>query len=733
MKASHLVGAALVIGLLCAPAAFGDTLELKDGTVLKNCYVRDEATHFVVWESADKVGSTDYRVIPRSWVAEKGGNPQIERPEAWDAKPPLPDLSVTFIEMNPKLAGLHGRIQYEPLTNGPWIGGAPMLDKRIAELEAQGKNKFLEPDYIVQDLKLKYTPGEQITFTAHVRNFGFVAAQPFQYRWLVDDKEVARGTCDKSLKELEEVSFDTKWAWQEGMHTIGFEVASNQREIATINNKATDPMWGWGFFFVVDKDRAASYHNVRNAYGTFSWEDYYRWHLDIMNQLFAESVYPSSPNGIKARVRLDRILYLDQVTPETYDKAVNAPDGIGYHQGGWTWSNSDEENKTGVFAEPDRNGRNSTEWSLPHELGHQLGLVDYYAIDYAGDDAHVWPDNGEKVCHLYTYPITMMAWHGPHLYSEVCAMYLNTTWDKPRGHFGDYYFNMPKESLLRIVDVNSVGVPGAKVEIYQRAAVVDANAKPRVEPDGVTWYPIVQEENGFWGGELSKEPVIVGTTDQDGLMHLPNRDVQVEVKTLNGYHRTASPFGDINVCGNRGLMLAKVTKDGAVAWYWLQGVDFCLASYTGHKDKYVVVLRSPFGSFNSPRPPVNVEWQYVEQKAADPAQNAGQPFTYAESRTPTRYVRVTWGAPEAHEMSFIDRPIAYRIYRRAGTMALNDRPWFPVGTVEPHTNEFIVDLQETLVQDIGYYSDTQRFAVTTVASLGIESGLEQAKDVNPKP
>lgn len=715
----------LIAVLSTTGPALADTLELEDGTVLGGCYVRDEGTHFVVWDSAAKVGSFDYRIIPRSQVAEKGGNPAIERPEAWDIHPQLPDLSVTYIEMNPKLAGLHGRVQYEGLSNAPWIGGAPVLDKRVAELEAQGKSKFLEPEYIVQNLKFKYKPGEQITFTAHVKNLGFTTAQPFGYRWLIDDQEAARGTCDTSLKEMEETSFEHKWAWQDGFHTIGFEVATTQREIATINNKATDPMWGWAFRFIVDKGRVEAWHRNRTAYGTFSWEDYYRWHVTIMNQLFAASVYPSAPKGIIGRVRLDRIIYTDDITPEIHDRSFNDPDGIGYHQGGWVWGNTDEENTTGVFADPDREWRNSTEWSLPHELGHQLGLIDYYAIDYGGDDVHVWPDNGEKVTHLFTHPIIMMAWHGPHLYSEYSAMYFNQTWDKPRGYFGDYYFYFPKENYLKVVDVNAAGVPGAKVEIYQRAAKVDLNAKPRLEPDGVTWYPIVQEDNGFYTEGLSKEPVIVGTTDKDGLMRLPNRDVQIEVKTLNGYHRTANPFGDINVVGNRGLMLAKVTKDGEVAWYWLQAVDFGLATYTGHKDTFTMALRSPFGSANSPRRPVEVAWEYVEQRTGTDGATA-----YVKAPGRTDLARVTWTPPQGQEQSYIDRPIAFRIYRRFGSMGLNDRPWWPVATVEPNTHEFIIDLVETEVLDVPYYSDTQRFAVTTVAGTGIESGLEQAKDKN---
>jgi hypothetical protein len=61
-----------------------------------------------------------------------------------------------------------------------------------------------------------------------------------------------------------------------------------------------------------------------------------------------------------------------------------------------------------------------------------------------------------------------------------------------------------------------------------------------------------------------------------------------------------------------------------------------------------------------------------------------------------------------------------------GPMTLNDRPWFPVATVNPNTRECIVDLEKTLVHDVMFYTDTQRFAVTTVGENGIESGLVQA-------
>jgi hypothetical protein len=53
---------------------------------------------------------------------------------------------------------------------------------------------------------------------------------------------------------------------------------------------------------------------------------------------------------------------------------------------------------------------------------------------------------------------------------------------------------------------------------------------------------------------------------------------------------------------------------------------------------------------------------------------------------------------------------------------LNDRPWFPVGTVEPGTRELTVDLRQ-FPQDTYWYSRVNRFAVSTIGELSMESEL----------
>jgi len=666
--------------LLTGGEARADRLELADGTVLEACFVRDEGVRYLVWEKIADVGGPP-RAIPRSQVKAV----KIERDEAWDAQPDLPDLSVTYIEMDPKRAGLHGRVDYDKFGR-PSLRGA----KALVDL---GDRTVLEPEKVARNLKLGYAPGEEITLTAHVRNVGFKAAGPFRYVWLIDDRQVGDGDGPRSLQELEEATFTLKYKWQKGFHHATFRIVPDQREIATLNNAATDPLWGWGFWFYVTRGRCNAWHKVRSAAGTFCWEDYYRWHVDLMNTLFAASVFPSAPEGIKARVRIDRILYTDDLDKSL--EAHHAADGISYQQGTWIWRNDEDKNRK--WQVPDKKWRNSTEWSLPHELGHQLGLTDWYFLDYEGTKDHVWPDTGDKIAHFQTHPVTMMHWHGPHVWSEVDAGYLNMTWEKPRGHFGDYYFAIPAECFLHVQDVNGLGLAGAKVEIFQRGTEVDPEGKPQQQQD-VRFYPIV--EDGNFNRPVSKRPVIVGTTDALGMLRLPNRPVQ-EVVTLNGFHRRPNPFGNINVVGQRGLMLVKVTRDDRPTWYWLEVYNFNVAWFRGQKDKYVTVLRTPYRSASSPLPPRNV------QAAADGKDAA----------------RVTWDAPQIkHEQQYLERVIGYRVYRRIGTMGLNDRPWFPVATLGPTARQCAVDLKQK-PEEVEWYTRVNRFAVSSLGELGMESEL----------
>ncbi len=678
MKTLILFAAALAASLLHA-----DILVFNDGRVLSNCFARDEGVRYLVWETFDQVGSQPV-AVPRSHVASY----THARNDAWDVKPNLPDLSVTFIEFNPKLPSLHGNVQYDQLGR-PFIAGA-------AALSNIGARALMHPEEAVAGLRFTYTPGELITFTAHVRNVGFAPSGPFQYRWLLDGQPLERGRFAGSLGEMQDATFAFSLPWRTGFHTITFDVRTRAQEIATHNNTATDPLWAWPFTYVVSKGRVNAWHQSRTAAGTFCFEDYYRWHIDLMNTLFAASIYPSAPDGILYRVRLDRIIYADNVDESV--KTLFGPDGLRCDQGGWVWTDSPEELATGNFIQTDRRWRTTTEWSLPHELGHQLGLTDWYALDYGGDDTHVMADNGEKISYYMKYPVTMMHSHGPQPFSEADAGYLNMTIDKPRGYFGDLYFAVPRATSLRIIDINGRPLAGAQVELFQRGVVADNDATP-VTQDGVTWRPVL--EDGDFGHPVSPVAIISGRTDADGVLPLPNRPV-TEVRTLNGYHRQPNPFGNINVVGGRGLFLVKVAREGEQqpAYFWLSIYDFCVPWFRGHKDAYQFTLRTPYGSSDAPPAPLNA----------------------AAKKTSDTEVTLSWQAPPVRERDYLQRITGYRVYRRISSDGLNSKPWFPVATLGPDARSASIDLRQ-YPENNYFFSRTERYGVSTIGENGIESSI----------
>lgn len=679
----------LVIAFALTVPAAADTLLLADGTQIEGCYVRDEGWRLLVWNSLQEVGGPAVE-YPRHEIDSF----TVSRGEEWDAHPSLPDLSVTFIEMSPMLAGLHGIVNYDET-------GAPTINADIpATRPKQATDPLLEPEVLARNLKLSYAPGEEIVLTAHVRNMGFATASPFEYEWLIDDAVVAAGRHHGRLAEMEQASFEVTWNWQEGEHYVTFRVHPADPEIASINDTATDAMHAWPFVFFVQPALVDAWHQNRTAYGTFSFEDFYRWHVDIMNGLFAASRYPGAPDGIRARVRLGRIAYVRDSDDPLYTE--RREDGVLYNQGQWDWCRDADTDR--VWDPPTHEWRNQTEWSLPHELGHQLGLVDWYNLDCEGVEWHTWPDSGKRVSHFQRHPMQMMHWHGPHLWGEVDAYYLNDTWNMPRGHFGDHYFAIPGECFLRVVDVNGEPVADAQVEVFQRGAEVDPAAAPQ-QDHGVTYYRVV--EDGNFDRPVSRDPVIVGTTDADGLLRLPNRPVR-EVITLNGYHRRPNPFGNINVVGNRGLLLVRVTKSDRPCYYWLEAFQFNAAWFRGERDRFTIPLPTPYAGEGCPVPPKSV----------------------AAERTGDAEARVTWAAGAPRSLNVLDRAIGFRIYRRISDDGLNDRPWFEVATVGPEAREAVVDLTQ-YPDDTYWYGRTERFAVSAIGECGRQSELVEVVLAEP--
>jgi hypothetical protein len=93
-------------------------------------------------------------------------------------------------------------------------------------------------------------------------------------------------------------------------------------------------------------------------------------------------------------------------------------------------------------------------------------------------------------------------------------------------------------------------------------------------------------------------------------------------------------------------------------------------------------------------------------------------------RVDENQVRLHWDAPAiTRDQHYNDLIVAYRVYRRVSSDGLNDRPWFPVMTVEPDTRSVVIDLRQHTHKDLYWFSQANRFAVSTVGTGGVESEL----------
>jgi hypothetical protein len=287
-------------------------------------------------------------------------------PDFHTPKPNLPDLSVVYIERNPKFPGTI--IEWHHVDEGPNGNKGDAANSPISNPTVQ-----------------KWpTPGQTVTFTAHVKNKGPVAAPRFDWHFLIDGKDVDGGET-AALAPGAETTYEIKWKWLTGDHWVSFEVDRAQviDEISMKNNFVVDQVNAMGFHFFVQKDVYDWFDTIMSAMLSYSWEDWAQFQVREMNRTFRDDIYPAAPDGIKMRVRIDQIIILPNSYKDpdgTHAPIINATGGC---DGVWGFTNSllqknKDTGKNVYEANPELIF--APEWSLLHELGHQLGQPDYYCM-----------------------------------------------------------------------------------------------------------------------------------------------------------------------------------------------------------------------------------------------------------------------------------------------------------------------------------------------------------------
>ena len=472
-------------------------------------------------------------------------------PEVWSHRPVFDggvDLGITYIERQPRFP----RYKLAYFTNGDCPYPFDEFRGAVVCPEQAGIKRW--PD-----------PGEIVQLTAHVWNFGDSPSGSFDYAWIVDNNTIEEDQHD-GLESGGSTEFMLSVAWpnSESNPTVTFVLDPENRveELIEANNVVVDWMKGYTLAFSFTP---SVYENLRlpNRAGQsiYSPEHWVHRHVSRLNELLMEA-------GLEDRVRAELLLISDE------PHIGNMHPLRSYMDGWWPLWGDKPIYTEGSEEQP------VIDFALLHELMHQLGVIDLYSMDLGpefimvpdanrpGQMAGCGTDYWEHEWECFRSPEgikDLMADLGQPLIGLHTAGGLRSNTGHRRGFFGEYLYDTPQSTSVKVVDHDGRPLPDVTLRFYGRlpSLIVDA------------------------------EPEFMFTTDDLGIVVLPNRGI-TGVVTETGHQLRPNPFGVIDVSGSTGIFI--VAMEGPCTNYeWLTIVDLNLAYWEGHTDEAVIAktLRCP--------------------------------------------------------------------------------------------------------------------------------------------
>ena len=497
------------------------------------------------------------------------------------ALPNKPDLDVTYISQRPLYHGYW--VEYPDDVPTFWVP-----DKKAPG----GKRKVTKEQF--QRL-VKYQPaaGDEVTFTAHVRNNGFAPAPAAAYRLYIDDKVVAEGKL-KALAGDAEAAIPLKWTYKEGRHTVSCEVdpAGEIDEVCEINNRLTDPTYGIGLTIRAwDKANYEGFRATPNLWGSHSFEDWCQAHIQEWRKAFREAIYPATPQGVLQGIRFDGIftslddpalVEVRKALKDSCDRIGRGDDLIPKHTREWL-ANESCSWRIKWKIEDIPNYAKKIDRGLIHELCHQCGIIDLYQIGMHLNSNLVTDPTGhfswvEEGCYRQFCDL-MAVWGknpdaGPQrgLFREHSAAAFNSEISKPRWAYGLYLSDLPKHNVLRILDNRGRPIAGADVRLYQ------------------------QEINRRVIGRI---PPKIAKTDARG-----------------EWDMGAKPIDKIHVVGTNAIMLFDIRAYGQWEHHCLVLTEMNVAYWRGHRERYVYEMHTGIAPPGSPDAPTALTLEPLSAKKA---------------------------------------------------------------------------------------------------------------------
>ncbi len=526
-----------------------------------------------------------------------GAIPAVAQAPAADP-PALPDLTIVTIRRTPRY----------PAYKVDYPAGIPTLRPGT-----EGDQRFP-------------MPGEAITLTAQVKNQGRSVAPAVRYAWKLDGASFGAGATPVLLPGAS-VELSISWRWQPERHEFSIELdpAGSITEICKANNRLTHTTDALYLAIHVHPYVYAAFARRANMVGSWSFEDWIQRQVAQLNERLAGAVYPLTPAGVSDRVRIDQIevLALAAMPRRETDTPLYAPlENIGpppligagalspyrsyedrlvparasgeapLFDGEWGFYVAEDDDHT-----PENESIQSAEnyaaeyagridWGLVHELTHQLGMIDLYHLNLEGASADpLLGADGRRLLIGISWPNPDLMGGGdiaPYddgtVYSPNTARALVSNVGQRRGYYGEYLYDLPAQIDLRVLNNRGAPAAGAQVDIFQTT-----------------------------GGALGTTPVISGTVDAGGILHLPNRSFAAAgLTTATGHTLSPNPFGQVDVVGMNSLLLARIrTPDWPPheEYRWTRLTDLNLARWAGQSDVYTITWATGYPPADAPAPP----------------------------------------------------------------------------------------------------------------------------------
>ncbi|MBN1918560.1 MAG: hypothetical protein JW889_11685 [Verrucomicrobia bacterium] len=344
------------------------------------------------------------------------------------------------------------------------------------------------PRYDYDAEKNNPAPGDQVTFTATIKNAGTKPTGSFSYQWFIDDQPAGKGKA-KSLKPGETTTVDQKWTWQAGGHWVKcvLDAENAIAEISEANNSIENKTNAFIASLWVEKTRYGIYNDEQYHLniGSNSWEDWAQRQMRTWSFGMRRSIWLHTPEGVVDQVRLDKVVIVDdgalplggQGPPGNYPDLTDKTCDVEW---GFDTSKLDNDH----FYNTNYQMFAYLEGSLPHEMSHARYLIDLYGMGIRGGDIEVADSFGRRdydrfadIVHDAGGGVMMgSSYFWGYSAHSACALNRRLNVRAEKGNvnaspdLGQYLSDLPAKSTFTVTNMNGQPVPNAVVLVYRSVA-----------------------------------------------------------------------------------------------------------------------------------------------------------------------------------------------------------------------------------------------------------------------